>query len=164
MSGYAATYTFKGRYAYVLGDSVDGAVDALSVAAARQGFELRKDVPTYGALVRDGHVLGSYNVIPATRGGGFKKAQCSSSPEKAKTTSISGGHASSVSAALNKELAGCRDVGFIVRRHPNGVRIITLPQYAEDVLIAVNRCGYGFERMVTTHGSALNYLITSRTR
>lgn len=81
-----------------------------------------------------------------------------------KTTAITGNHAASVSAALNKELAGCRDVGFIVQRHPNGVRITTLPQYVEDVLIAVNRCGYGFERMVTTHGPTLNYLITSRTR
>jgi hypothetical protein len=39
-------------------------------------------------------------------------------------TAITRNHAPSVSAALNKELAGCTDVGFIVRSHPNGVRVV----------------------------------------
>lgn len=79
-------------------------------------------------------------------------------------TAITRNHAPSVSAALNKELAGCTDVGFIVRSHPNGVRVITTVNYAEDVMFALKRCGYGFTKMVPVNGPTIHYLITSRTR
>lgn len=80
------------------------------------------------------------------------------------TTAIRGSHASSVSAALNKELANGPSVGLIVSGHSHGVRVATRIEYAETVINAMTRCGYNYRHMDFPMSSAVNYLITSRTR
>ena len=80
------------------------------------------------------------------------------------TTAIKGTYAPSVSAALNKELADKPSVGVVVSRHRLGVRVATRIEYAETVINAMTRCGYTYRRMDFPMSSAINYLITSRTR
>lgn len=80
------------------------------------------------------------------------------------TTAIRGSHASSVSAALNKELTDKPGVGLVVSKYLNGVRVATRIEYAETVINAMTRCGYNYRHMDFPMSSAVNYLITSRTR